>query len=515
METLDLTAISISELRAAPFQGLSGLKNLILSSSSIRQLADDAFGGLNSMSYLDLSSLGVLQEATKPFRNLKDLLSLEFSYSNFKHLTKIFQGLGSLEVLNLRFSNLKSRGLYYRKVSAFSHTPNLTFLSLKGNQLVDMYPETLSGLTRLITLDLSNCQMKNITPDIFRDLISLRYLYLDRNSIAVISTDHLKNLHSLNGLRLQSNKLDVLDKDLFINNKNLSFVSLSNNGLTGIAKNTLLPMKEMDLYGNPLACKCDLQWFRQYLDTHNLTVNNLDKTYCSSYSLSKYVGRPLLEFNPKEACSQNTSIYIVSSLLIVLFIIAIAIAYKYRWWLNYKIFLIKLLVVGYHELEDGREHLDYDYDVDVIFPDDDEPWVKDEFLVALVDRAHDFERNRIVCGEEDLPLGQRRIDAIEYVIENSFKIVVIVSNASVNDAHFLTQIQMAVEHMNEVQLEKVVMVFREDVPDNQLPYLVRLFLSKNKPYFEWTDDHYGQRLFWEKLMKTMTCNKKMNGLLPI
>ena len=107
------------------------------------------------------------------------------------------------------------------------------------------------------------------------------------------------------------------------------------------------------------------------------------------------------------------------------------------------------------------------------------------------------------------------MDAIDYVIENSFKIIVIVSNASVNDAHFLTQLQMVVEHMNEVQLEKVVMVFREDIPDNQLPYLVRLFLSKNKPYFRWTDDEYGQRLFWEKLGKVLRANKKMNGLLPI
>ena len=107
------------------------------------------------------------------------------------------------------------------------------------------------------------------------------------------------------------------------------------------------------------------------------------------------------------------------------------------------------------------------------------------------------------------------MDAIDYVIENSFKIIVIVSNASVNDAHFLTQLQMAVEHMNEVQLEKVVMVFREDIPDNQLPYLVRLFLSKNKPYFEWTDDRFGQRLFWMKLEKTLRFNKKMSGLLPV
>ena len=113
------------------------------------------------------------------------------------------------------------------------------------------------------------------------------------------------------------------------------------------------------------------------------------------------------------------------------------------------------------------------------------------------------------------PTSKKLPTPLDYVIENSFKIIVIVSSASVNDAHFLTQLQMVVEHMNEVQLEKVVIVFREDIPNNQLPYLVRLFLSKNKPYFRWTDDEYRQRLFWKKLVKVLRANKKMSGLLPI
>ena len=515
VKTLDLSGISIGSLQGAPFRGLKGLQSLILSSSSIRQLTPSSFEGLTSLIELDLSKLGVLQDFNKPFTNLNGLLSLDFSYNYVTHLTTTFRGLISLQELKLRHSNLVAISLY-NDGSAFSYTPNLTDLSLKGNQLEGMFPETLGGLTRLITLDMSDCRMASLNPAIFRDLISLRQLFLEHNSIALISPDHLRSLHSLSGFKLQNNKLQgVLDKDLFRNNRNLSYVSLSNNGLTGIAQNTYLPMKLLDLYGNPLTCTCDLLWFRQYLKTSNLTVNNLDRTICSTDSLPDYVQKSLLDFNPEKECGPNTAVYILTSLLILFCLIGMALAYKYRWWLNYKFFHIKLLVVGYYELEDGREHLDYDYDVDVIFPDDDEPWVKNEFLVALVDHAPDFARDRIVCGEDDLPLGGVRMDAIDYVIENSFKIVVIVSNASVNDAHFLTQLQMAVEHMNEVQLEKVVMVFREDVPDNQLPYLVRLFLSKNKPYFEWTDDLYGQKLFWEKLMKMMRCNKKMNGLLPI
>ena len=331
-----------------------------------------------------------------------------------------------------------------------------------------------------------------------------------------ITADHFRYLHSLIGIRLQRNQIKgVLDKGLFRSNTNLNWVDLSKNAITGIARDTWLPMKTLDVSENPFSCVCDLQWFMNHLAISNLTLSNANKTLCSSDSLSEFAGKSILEFDPQMACGVNVLAYTCSSLLILSLIVGIALAYRYRWWLNYKCFHIKLFIVGFYEVEDGREHLDYDYDIDIIYPDSDEAWAKGEFLGALTDHAPQFDRERIVCGEDDLPLGGVRMDAIDYVIENSFKIIVIVSNASVNDAHFLTQLQMAVEHMNEVQLEKVVVVFREDIADNHLPYLVRLFLSKNKPYFRWTDDEYGQRLFWEKLVKGLRANKKMNGLLPI
>ncbi|XP_071488793.1 toll-like receptor 13 [Diadema antillarum] len=167
------------------------------------------------------------------------------------------------------------------------------------------------------------------------------------------------------------------------------------------------------------------------------------------------------------------------------------------------------------KLEDAREHQDYRYDLNIIFPDEDEAWVLGEFLVDVQEHLPDFLRNRIVCGDDDLPLGGTRYDAIDRVIENSFKNLVIISKESVNDANYLMTLQLALAHMNDVQLENVVMVFREDIPDNQLPYLVRLFLSKNKPYFQWTEERYQQMLFWEGLTKTLRGNKKMNGLLPL
>ncbi|XP_072181251.1 toll-like receptor 13 [Diadema setosum] len=292
-------------------------------------------------------------------------------------------------------------------------------------------------------------------------------------------------------------------------------VSLYQNAFNGVEDDTILPMKYFDISQNQLSCTCNLAWFRGFLSQGSLTLENPRTTVCSPQSLSQFVGKSVLEFYPDEVCGPNLSVYISASILILACIVGSVLAWRNRWWLNYKCFHLRLLIIGYYELEDARDHQDYRYDLNIIFPDEDEDWVLEEFLDAVQEHLPDFLRNRIVCGDDDLPLGSTRFDAMNNVIENSFKNLVIVSNASINDANYLMTLQMVVAHMNDVQLENVVMVFREDIPDNQLPYLVRLFLSKNKPYFQWTEERYQQMLFWEGLAKTLARNKKMNGLLPL
>ena len=520
LQTLDLSTnnmISLQYAKTGLFHGLNDLDKLILASNPIKEIGENSFIGLEDLKYLDISDLGILQNLAFCFTFSNKLLSLDLSYSTLRTLVRTLQGLDWLQTLQASHMNLQWNGLFSSNISAFSFTPNLTRLSLKGNNLNGLHSKTFTRLTKLEQLDMRRGRINALHPDIFRDLISLRYLYLDHNTITSISAQHFKNLPSLRGIRLENNQLTgVLEKNVFKHNQKLYFVALSENDLTSVAPLTVLPMKILDISENPLLCTCDLQWFRQYLDKNNASLNNPNKTICAPKSISMFAGKPLLAFTPDQVCGPNIAVYVTTSLLVLTFLVMSWLAYQNRWWLNYKCFHLQLFVVGYDELEDGREHLDYDYDVNVISPDHDELWTKDVFLETLVNNFPQFDRNnRIVCGEDELPLKGFRMDAIDYVIENSFKIIVIVSNASVNDAHFLTQLQMAVEHMNEVQLEKVVMVFREDIPDKQLPYLVRLFLSKNKPYFRWTDDEYGQRLFWEKLEKVLRANKKMNGLLPI
>ncbi|XP_071508372.1 toll-like receptor 4 [Diadema antillarum] len=305
---------------------------------------------------------------------------------------------------------------------------------------------------------------------------------------------------------------------------NISRMKMSRNNIVYISYGTferLKHVKQLDLDNNNLKdLTLDAFLGMDSLEYLNLNISNIVRIrgFRSNTTLRVpplFAGKSILEFNPDKACGPNLTVYITASTLVLSCIIGSVLAWRNRWWLNYKCFHLRLLIIGYYEMEDAREHQDYRYDLNIIFPDEDEGWVLEEFMLAVQEHLPDFPRNRIVCGDDDLPLGSTRFDAIDRVIENSFKNLVIVSNASVDDANYLMMLQMAVAHMNDVQLENVVMVFREDIPDNQLPYLVRLFLSKNKPYFQWSEERYQEMLFWERLAKTLTRNKKINGVLPL
>ncbi|XP_072181248.1 uncharacterized protein [Diadema setosum] len=394
---------------------------------------------------------------------------------------------------------------------SFVDVPAVKKLQLSRNQLRHIMKETFYPLRCLEQLILGYNHLINLDADMFSMNQKLFFLDFGHNDFTAIPLTALNQLiPSVKKLVLSRNNISRLDFHLSENLQNLNLLNLSSNQMIAIPKiffriRSLVTLdisrnRIFSLTSGPLSFLSNLTYLT---------------TVCSPQSISQFVGKSIFDFNPDTVCGPNLTIYISVSVLTFSCIIGSVLAWRNRWWLNYKCFHFRLLIIGYYELQDARERQDYRYDLNIIFPIEDEGWVLEKFMIALQVHLPDFQRNRIVCGDDDLPLGGMRFDTIDRIIENSFKNLVVVSNDSVNDANYLMMLQMAVAHMNDVQLENVVMVFREDIPDNQLPYLVRLFLSKNKPYFQWSEERYQQMLFWEGLTKTLTRNKKMNGVLPL
>ena len=194
------------------------------------------------------------------------------------------------------------------------------------------------------------------------------------------------------------------------------------------------------------------------------------------------------------------------------FVVIVLLIFHYRWQLRYKLFLLKLAAVGYNEMRDARDHNDYEFDMNVIFYDDDEEWARERLLPTLEERLPQFERN--VFGDEDLVPGMHYLDAIDYVVSRSYKTVILLSRAAVRDRWFMLKLRTAMDHVSDTQTEFVVAVFIEDIPDDEIPFLARLYLSDGRPYLYWTEDVRGQEYFFDELTKYLTINLRTNDLIP-
>eukprot|EP00057_Strongylocentrotus_purpuratus_P009046 XP_011663520.1 PREDICTED: decorin-like [Strongylocentrotus purpuratus] len=105
--------------------------------------------------------------------------------------------------------------------------------------------------------------------------------------------------------------------------------------------------------------------------------------------------------------------------------------YLNRWWINYKLYLLKLAIVGYHEITEDRTPEDYEFQVNLMFYEGDEWWVNDCMKPFLEQRMPHLER--IIFGDADLHPGSFYLNAIYDVIENSHKTILLLSNQSVDD----------------------------------------------------------------------------------
>ncbi|XP_072181145.1 toll-like receptor 3 [Diadema setosum] len=270
----------------------------------------------------------------------------------------------------------------------------------------------------------------------------------------------------------------------------------------------------LDISNNPLVCDCSLAWFRNWLQTTNADVSPANETLCSQNSLKQFVNLPLGEFHPGDFCGINAPLIyglILGSVSVTFLGLLI---YRKRWWLKYKIFLLKLFVLGYeqqeeHDLQAG----DYEYQLNIMCHDDDDDWVHGVLRPALEERMPHLQR--VAYGDEALRISMYYVDAVYHIIDNSYKTVLLLSNHCSDDAWFITKVRVALEHVNETGLDKVILVFLEDIPDERLPYLVRLFLSRDRPNLLWTEDPDGQNLFWAYFEKCMRSNPQINHVLPI
>ena len=254
------------------------------------------------------------------------------------------------------------------------------------------------------------------------------------------------------------------------------------------------------------------KWMVTWLRNSSDIVQENDAT-CSPALENKLRGKLLSKIDPADLCDTHLKPYwLISFIAITLIIITSVIAFQKKWVLRYKLFLLRLAILGYRQSEDTRNHTDFKYDLNVMFTSDDETWASDCFIKQLTEQIPDFQR--IVFGDKGLPCGEFYLNAVLYVVEHSFKTVLLVSRASTYDSEFMMKLRIALNHINDTNMQSTTLVFRENITEEEMPYLIRLYICEQMPYLNWEESEEGQNRFWKQLIKQLKVNVRRNDMVP-
>ncbi|XP_063956635.1 toll-like receptor 3 [Lytechinus pictus] len=519
VEYIDLSFNKFKTIRRFLMWSFTNLQILNMSNNGISQsFSPYSFINLRHLQELHLTNENQ-QLINGAFRYLGHLQVLDLSFAPLKITTlRQFTNASSLNRLIMRDCSLKSADIHHAKTNRtlFWGLNSLIVLDLRQNQFDMLAPGTFNPMKKLRVLYLSQCTISVLSCGVFDSLTALTTLDVRDNAIMKVPESLLQRQHHLAVLFLGNNKLETIPRTLFKETTSLHSLFIQQNRITTIEPMTSFPTNttlRIDAAGNPFSCTCQLSWFVKWLRSGNIELRHPKQTLCSLTSIKAEVDSPILTFNPDKYCGINfvmiTSVCLSGLLVLVIGLVA----YRQRWWLNYKFFLLKLAIFGYEEINHEFDAQDYEYQLNIMYNEDDQEWVDGVLKPVLQERFPHLQK--VAFGDNDLNIAMFYINALHYVVDNSFKTVLLISYNCINDAWFLTKLRIALEQMNDTKLDMVILIFLEDIRDADLPYLVRLFLSKNKPYMLWTDDEDGQELFWAQFEKSMRSNRAINSVIPV
>ena len=527
LQKLDLSYNMLREIKQTAFLGLTALEFLYLSNNKQLAVIEIAsLSGITSLRHLSLYKTNI----QKIDMYIPQLEYLSFADSSLGMLVlspgKTFKYTRSLTKLKLANTGARMNNLYrvyknLRNVSLFEEMHNLTSLSLRGNHLPVLESGMFWNLLSLEVLDLGDSKISTIPLGAFKGLKSLQTLWLDSNLIQEVSFYLLEELHQLRTFHIEQNDIRYLENYLFRNKLFLSRLNLSSNHLVGFNqstfKNISSSLVEIDISNNPIFCDCSTMWLAEWLSGSIDIKHKLD-TICSTVSatLRSLRGKPVISLTSTELCNplKDIPIFIALAALSCLTVIVLfVVTYWHRWFLRHKLFLLKLAFIGYKEIEDHRNREEFEYDLNIIFTNDCEEWLQQHLRHFLQGIFPDM--GRMVFGDDNLRLGMHYLDAVLYAVEHSFKTLILLSRAAVQDHWFMLKFRLAMDYATDMGTENIILVFVEDIfDDDDLPYLVRLFLSGSGSHLSWMEDEEGHEYFWKQLEKYLNVNRKINHRIP-
>eukprot|EP00057_Strongylocentrotus_purpuratus_P024692 XP_011679166.1 PREDICTED: toll-like receptor 13 [Strongylocentrotus purpuratus] len=388
-------------------------------------------------------------------------------------------------------------------------------LDLSENNITKLLNSSFEVYPLINSLDISSNDVRAIESATFHPLKDLMYLSLSSNWRLVLPATGIFMMSpqlsflDLTGSNLKSLPIDILKwsphlDTAYLSVNKLSFIKISSCGMVDTVDMTGNQLQQLTAGDFTFVCHTDTLDLRknpiQSVDPDVIASLHVRSLRLGGYRYSDEVLTNIMLGISKSDIEQLTILGGIvdafpKGFFDPILVVISVLLYHCRWQLRYKLFLFKLAVLGYKEMRDARDHNDYEFDVNIIFYDDDEDdeeWIREQLRPALEERLPQFHRN--VFGDEDLVLGMHYLDSVDYVVSHSYKTIITLSRAAVHDHWFILKFRTAMDHVSDTLTEFVVVVFLEDIPDDEMPFLARLCLSDGRPYIYWTENVRGKNI---------------------
>ncbi len=369
-------------------------------------------------------------------------------------------GLTKLTYLDLR----NSIGDIVSASSIWKSTPHLDALHLWFNKYTESHSgvDIFSAIPNLRTLDLRYCTASSL-PDV-------------------------SSLTKLKKINLKFNELTHLSKHF-----------------TSILDNLTVNNITVDLFGNPLSCHCQDQWFVSWMKNTKVHFDNSDKLKCE-YPGNRYSVNPLeidlvgLSIRCSNFRHILTAVLLTLASMCIMLIVILII--RKRWRIRYWLHAAR---TSWNQTQSSNANFRhrYLYDAFVAYCSRDEEerrWVH-LTLVPKLEQEYGF---KLCVHHRDFTPGYDIADNIVESIDTSNKVLLILSPSFLESDWCQFEVRMAQVKLIQDKRDSLVLVIykRLDVPRVRLPRKLIRILEK-KTYAEWTTDSAGQNLFWGKLNRAL------------
>ncbi|XP_025930174.1 toll-like receptor 2 [Apteryx rowi] len=459
LEVLDLAYNQIKDIEPGVFENLLSLVSVNFSfndkkldvsglASGLKLLPTiEASGGLQLYKYFETSSETALESSV----SAKEL--------------RLSEGPADRLSVNPRFRRSKRDPRRAEKNVTVSPTAGLrpNFCGTPINGILDLSKSKLSEEELMEKLDADLCQAQldsilelNISrSNLEMDLLSLFILFLPMKNVRSIDASYNK---------ITINNIDV-EAICHFPFHNLFFLNISNN-----------PMNNLDTVCLPSTIK----------------INGRENLRCSfppdrRGSLVESSNLTLLR------CSLGIQMAITAcvAILIVLLLTGLCWHFDGVWYLRMGWYWCMAKRKQYEKRPENKP-----YDAFISYSEHDANWTKENLLEKLETKGF-----KICYHERDFKPGHPVLGNIFYCIENSHKVLFVLSPSFVNSCWCQYELYFA-EHrvLNENQ-DSLIMIVLEDLPFNSVPQKFSKLrkLLKRKTYLKWSPEQHKQKVFWHQL----------------